>query len=222
MRHEPTARVVAPGAAEGGFGAAAAAGVAIRTALPAEYPAIDRLISEAYEADYGPQEEAEFDCDAAAAGKADRDPVHEASARAARFDLWVAVDPDGRVLGSVTTRRAGGPPLHEDVRDDELDVRLLGVSPAARRRGIAAALMQAVVDRARTAGFAAVVLKTAPNMVGAHRLYETLGFARDAPRDGLWIGGEKVLELRTYALPVGVASGAAAGPRLASPVGASG
>ena len=160
--------------------------IRIRAALPTEYPEIDRLIDAAYAHDYGEDEH-------------DDDPMHRSAVRAETFDVWIAADEDGELLGSVTTRRSGGPPLHEDVADDELDLRLLGVSASARRRGIAAALMRHVFAEARIQGFAAVVLKTAPNMRGAHRLYDALGFERVPERDGLWIDGERVLDLFTYA-----------------------
>lgn len=155
-----------------------------RIADPSEYGAIDRLIDEAYEHDYGPSDH--------------RDEMRFARVRAEGFDVWVARDSAGELLGSVTTRRWGGPSLHEDVAEDELDLRLLGVSPAARRRGVAAALMRRVIEHASESGFRAVFLKTAPNMGGAHRLYEALGFVRTEHRDGLWIGGERVLDLFSY------------------------
>jgi len=163
----------------------------IALALEADFDAIDALIDAAYAHDYGPSDEHE-------------DPMHRARARAERFDVWVARDPSagGVMLGSVTTRRAGGPSLHEDVRPAELDLRLLGVSPAARRRGVAAAIMRRVIAAAGDSGFEAVVLKTAPNMTGAHRLYEALGFARVPERDGLWIDGVRVLDLFTYVYPL--------------------
>ncbi|MBO1900527.1 GNAT family N-acetyltransferase [Leucobacter weissii] len=160
----------------------------IRKARSDEYAEIDRLIADAYAHDYGP-------------GDSDGDPVRSAEVRARDYDLWVAVEGDA-LLGSVTTRRPGGPALHEDFGDDELDLRLLGVSPDARRRGIAASLMRFVVDRARAQGFRAVILKTHPDMGGAHRLYDRLGFVRAPERDGLWIGGRRVLDLLTYAYPL--------------------
>lgn len=167
----------------------AAAGLAIRRADPHEFAAIDHLITTAYAHDYGPQREGD-------------DPMHAAARRADAFEVWVALDASGRLVGSVTTRAPGGPPLHEDVHDDELDLRLLGVSPTARRLGVGAALMRHIAGRASRAGFGAVVLKTAPNMTGAHRLYESLGFARAPERDGLWIGGARIFDLYTYRLPL--------------------
>ena len=159
-----------------------------RLADPSEYEAIDRLIDDAYAHDYGPSDH--------------RDEMRFARVRAEAFDVWVARDETGELLGSVTTRRRGSPSLHEDVAEDELDLRLLGVSPAARRRGVAAALMRRVIEHASESGFRAVYLKTAPNMGEAHRLYEALGFVRTEHRDGLWIGGERVLDLFSYVYPL--------------------
>lgn len=163
-------------------------GPEVRQAARAEYGAIDELIAAAYAHDYGE--------------RTGDGPLHRSEERAREHDVWVAVDPSGTLLGSVTTRRPGGPPLHEDVAHDELDLRLLGVSPAARRRGIGATLMREVATRAAHQGFRAVVLKTAPDMRGAHRLYEALGYTRHPERDGLWIAGSKRLDLFTYAYPL--------------------
>lgn len=181
-------RADAPRDERHGAEGAPGADLLIELARPEEYAGIDRLILEAYSHDYGPGEGS--------------DTMRFAEARAERFDVWVAKDSSGVLLGSVTTRRRGGPSLHEDVADDELDLRLLGVSPAARRRGVGAALMHRVVEHASREGFGAVFLKTAPNMGGAHRLYEALGFARTVERDGLWIGGERVLDLFSYVYPL--------------------
>lgn len=174
--------------------------VLIRLARPDEFEAIDTLIRAAYTHDYGEKGHA-------------TDSMQFASARAQNYDVWVAEDTTGTLVGSVTTRRVGAPPLHEDVREDELDLRLLGVAPEARRRGIAAALMQHVINNARGLGWHGVFLKTGPGMTGAHGLYEHLGFIRVPERDGLWIGGRKVLDLFTYVYPLVDAAGS---QRLAS------
>lgn len=156
----------------------------IRLARPDEHEVVDALVTGAYAHDYGPSEHTS--------------PMHSAAIRAERFDVWVAHAPEGSLLGSITTRRKGGPSLHEDVVAHEFDLRLLAVSPEARRRGIGAALMRFVAAEAERQGFDAVVLKTAPNMVGAHRLYESLGYVRDPERTALIIGGERMFELFTY------------------------
>lgn len=160
----------------------------IEFARPEEHEEIDQLILDAYSHDYGPSER--------------KDAMRFARVRAEHFDVWVARSEQGSILGSVTTRRVNGRGLHEDTQQGELDLRLLGVSPRARRQGVAAELMRAVIEFASTAGFEAVVLKTAPNMSGAHRLYESLGFTRFEARDGLWIGGERVLDLLSYRYPL--------------------
>lgn len=164
-------------------------GVVIRRPSPEEYPEIDRLIEESYAHDYGPSVPHD-------------EPVYRSEVRDRDYEVWVAADAGGELLGSVTLRAPGGPPLHEDIAEHELDLRLLGVSPRARRRGVAAALMRQAEVRAAETGRAAIVLKTAPNMRGAHRLYEALDFARAPERDGLWIGGERVLDLYTYVYPL--------------------
>lgn len=161
-------------------------GIAVSLARNEDFEAIDQMIAEAYAHDYGPSgDQSEFST--------------RSRARAEGFDVWVASDESG-VLGSVTARRIHGPSLHEGVPDGEIDVRLLGVSPTARRRGIGALLMRQVIAHAAEQGAAAVSLKTQPFMVGAHTLYEGLGFERAPERDGLWIGGEKVLDLLAYVI----------------------
>ncbi|MRG60854.1 GNAT family N-acetyltransferase [Agromyces sp. CFH 90414] len=98
--------------------------------------------------------------------------------RAARHEVWVAVDAvDGTLLGTVSTPRAGGT-MSPVARGGELDFRFLGVAHAARRRGIGEILVEHVVALARQRGLGRVVLNTGPDMVAAHRLYERLGFVR--------------------------------------------
>ena len=166
--------------------------IQVRLATPADYAAIDALVEAAYAHDYGAQE-----------AEVDPDSMHFARNRAAEFDVWIAFLPGvTEPVGSITTRRLGGPPLHEDVLDDELDLRLLAVSSAVRRKGIGAQLMRFVEQHTAEQGWRAVFLKTAPHMSGAHRLYESLGFERDSARDGLWLGGEHQFHLLTYVKPV--------------------
>jgi ribosomal protein S18 acetylase RimI-like enzyme len=75
--------------------------------------------------------------------------------------------------GSVMARPGGG-----SITLVRPEVRLLAVAPAARGRGVGAALMDECVRRARQSGAAALTLHTADIMRAAIRLYERLGFQR--------------------------------------------
>jgi len=57
-------------------------------------------------------------------------------------------------------------------------LRLLATHPSARGRGIGRALAEACLVRARGLGAHEIGLHTAPFMVAARALYESLGFAR--------------------------------------------
>lgn len=65
----------------------------------------------------------------------------------------------------------------------------LFVAPAARRRGVGAALMHQAADAARALGAAGMMLTTAHTNLAAQRLYESLGWQRD-------------MEFREYVLPL--------------------
>jgi len=77
------------------------------------------------------------------------------------------------------------------------EVRLLAVAPAARGRGVGAALMQECVHRARGSGADALSLHTTDMMRVAVRLYERMGFVRAPeldfqPAPGLTIKGYRL------------------------------
>ncbi|MEP6897183.1 MAG: GNAT family N-acetyltransferase [Rhodanobacter sp.] len=55
----------------------------------------------------------------------------------------------------------------------------LFVAPAARRKGVAAALLEAAVARTRALGAASLSLSTARDNAAAQALYESLGWQRD-------------------------------------------
>jgi ribosomal protein S18 acetylase RimI-like enzyme len=103
--------------------------------------------------------------------------------RAARTTILVAVD-DERIVGSATlelTKRVepeDDPSLHPD----EAHIRMVGVQPDARRRGVARALMQACIERALASGKTFVTLHTTERMQGAQHMYASMGFVRVADR----------------------------------------
>jgi len=143
--------------------------VAVRLVEPSEHDAVAALLVDAYTSDY----------DISGEYRASLSAVAE---RAAEHEVWVAVGADGQLLGTVATPRAGRL-ISEVARDGELDFRLLGVSPAARGRGVGETLTRHVLDLARERGASRVVMNSGPQMISAHRLYHRLGFARFHERE---------------------------------------
>jgi ribosomal protein S18 acetylase RimI-like enzyme len=108
--------------------------------------------------------------------------IADVGARAGRSDVLVAVQ-DGRIVGSATLEL--GERIDEDdspLEPDEAHIRMLGVHPDARGRGVARALMEACFERARAAGRTRVTLHTTHRMRTAQRMYESMGFERLADR----------------------------------------
>lgn len=141
----------------------------IRTALPAEREAVGALRVLAYETQ----------------GLLDASPSYADTLRELgwqdRDEVLVAVL-DERVVGTIVfvpwkphCEVAQGP--------DEAEVRAFAVDPSLQRRGVGAALVRAVVERARTEGVSRLVLCTQTVMSGAQRLYEAHGFVRLPERD---------------------------------------
>ena len=87
-----------------------------------------------------------------------------------------------RLVGSVTLA-VHGTPFAEIAEPGEIEVRMLGVAPDARRHGIADLLMDGAEAHARTLGLAGVVLSTAPHMTAAHALYDRRGYLPQPHRD---------------------------------------
>ena len=74
---------------------------------------------------------------------------------------------------------------------------MLGVHPAARRRGVAESLVSVCLERSRELGYDAVVLCSLPVQQPAHRIYERFGFRRIPDRD--WSPAEGV-DLQAFRL----------------------
>src|SRR5262249_52341258 len=103
--------------------------------------------------------------------------------RAERTTILVAVE-DGRVLGTVTlelddrTDRGGGANEAKPLEPGQAHVRMLGVAPEARGRGIGRLLMDACVEQSRRAGRTVLTLNTTERMKAAQAMYESMGFTR--------------------------------------------
>ena len=75
----------------------------------------------------------------------------------------------------------------------EAEIRALAVAPHARGRGVGAALVTAVIERAARRGVRHLVLLTLPEMRAAHHLYTQAGFRRLPDRDRSPGPGETLL-----------------------------
>jgi ribosomal protein S18 acetylase RimI-like enzyme len=72
------------------------------------------------------------------------------------------------------------------------EVRLVAVDPRVRGRGVARALVDECIRRARAAGAKVLGLHTSQSMRAAVRLYERIGFVRDPEHDFQPPGAELV------------------------------
>ncbi|HEX5378086.1 MAG TPA: GNAT family N-acetyltransferase [Phenylobacterium sp.] len=71
----------------------------------------------------------------------------------------------------------------------ESEILTLAVDPAARRRGVGAALVRAAADMARSLGAQEMFLEVATDNAAALALYEAAGFARAGLRRGYYDRG---------------------------------
>jgi len=110
------------------------------------------------------------------------DHVGDVAGRAGSVPVLVAVE-GGRVLGSATMETEDAGMGDDPVEPGTANLRMLGVDPQARGRGVGRALVESCLDLARRQGKRAVTLHTTGDMKVAHRLYESMGFVRDPARD---------------------------------------
>lgn len=109
---------------------------------------------------------------------AERD-FHEAVARG---EALVA-ERGGKVVG-IVVHLPPGASGRAVAKPGESELSRLAVAESARRQGVGRALAEACAALARAAGAEAVALWSRPYQTEAHRLYESLGYARAPGRDG--------------------------------------
>jgi GNAT superfamily N-acetyltransferase len=150
--------------------------VEVRTVDPTASALCDRLgdvVVRAYRALPGHVDEPEYEKELAdAAGRA-----------GLPHTVVLAAFDDGEPVGCVTYAASTESPMAEGLVHGEAGFRMLGVDLDAQGRGAGRALVEACIARARADGRAALCLHSTAWMVGAHRLYESLGFVRDPGRD---------------------------------------
>lgn len=81
----------------------------------------------------------------------------------------------------MTDRHVAGCVALRSLSEDVAEVKRLFVRPHSRGRGVGRALMERLLDEARTAGYRAVRLETMEAMREAQALYRSLGFTQIAP-----------------------------------------
>ncbi len=142
----------------------------IRRAAPEDYETVGQITEAAYE-DFleGPDDYY-------------RAFLRDAETRDREAELWVAVDGDGVLLGTVTSCPPGSPWRELSV-DGEGEFRMLAVAPAARGRGVGEALVQHCEERAAAAGASRMWLSTLDEMTHAQRIYARLGYRHEPARD---------------------------------------
>lgn len=148
-------------------------GFTVREARPDELDAAGRLVADAYSA-------------AGVIGSDDfwyLELIRDARGRSEHCPILVAVEGGGALLGCVTYVPGVGNRIAELEVEGEAGFRMLGVAPAAQRRGVGEALVRACIARAREAGRRGLAISTGGDMLSAHRLYERLGFRRAPDRD---------------------------------------
>jgi ribosomal protein S18 acetylase RimI-like enzyme len=149
----------------------------IREALPEEHAEAGRVTAEAYGEFVRPGDED---------WERYLERIADVADRAGRTTILVAVD-EGRVLGSLTLELDGrvrdeDDEEHRPLEPGEAHIRMLGVDPGARTRGVARALMAESEARARSAGKTFLTLHTTQRMKAAQAMYERLGYDRTEDR----------------------------------------
>ena len=141
---------------------------AIEHLSAADHAAVGRLLLEAY-ADYSERIGADWprlrDALVHAAGRL-ADAEIAGLRGSAALDAVVVYFPPGRSDGVIFPR-------------DWASLRLLGVAPAARGRGLSRLLTEWCIARARDQGAARIGLHTSEAMTRARGLYERMGFVID-------------------------------------------
>jgi len=139
----------------------------IRLIRPDEIEVVSVLTVEAYTSAYGEDLNEGY-----------RRELARVADRVESQQVWVAVDTrSGGVLGTVGTPLPGQR-LSDFAGPDDLDFRMLAVSPQARGRGVGRALVEHCTRLAKDRGALRLVLHTGDDMDLAVALYERMGFER--------------------------------------------
>jgi GNAT superfamily N-acetyltransferase len=158
--------------------------IVVRPARPEEHEHIARLTLDAYEQYASVM--------APSAWSALEQAVHASLANDTGVTRLVA-EYDGAIVGSAALYAPDSEAYGSLASPTTWpEVRLVAVAPSARGRGIARALVEECIRRARLAGASVLGLHTSRSMRAAVRLYERMGFVRDPEHDFQPPGAELV------------------------------
>lgn len=183
--------------------------VTIRVAEPREHDAVRALLLRAYESRFwitSSYRESLLDIEGHVADHGPGGPRGE--------DLIIAADGGGdagghRILGAVFVPRDTQTGPDGAV---EQSFGRLGVAPEAAGRGIARVLVEHIEALARGRGASRIAIHSGPQMHGAHRMYEHLGYLRRPEREDLVVDSGQRLLVYTRELGEPEAMPRASGP----------
>lgn len=151
--------------------------IEIRPARPDEYQEAGRITARSYEEFAAPDEPG---------WQSYLERLADVEGRAEQTLVLLAIE-GGAILGTATLELEGrvpGSSFEETPLDpDQAHLRMLGVDPDARRRGIGRRLVEACIGEAARRGKTMLTLHTTRRMKAAQRMYESLGFHRAPDTD---------------------------------------
>ena len=112
------------------------------------------------------------------------------------YTRLIVAEERGRIIGAVTYYGDAGKDEHAGWPPGWAAIRLLGVHPDARGRGVGRSLTAECIRRARAAGRTAVGLHTTEFMAVARAMYERMGFVREPELDFRPVPGIHVMAYR--------------------------
>jgi GNAT superfamily N-acetyltransferase len=89
--------------------------------------------------------------------------------------------PDGRLVLAVAGGVAVGTAAMRRIRPDAAEIKRMWVDPSRRRRGIGRAMLDRLVEAAKSAGYGRILLDSPDFMTAAHELYRSAGSADTQP-----------------------------------------
>jgi ribosomal protein S18 acetylase RimI-like enzyme len=147
----------------------------IHPVRPSEYGAAGAVTAGAYR---------EFARTGSPGWTAYRARIADVASRAPRTTLLVA-SIDAAIVGSATLELDArmDPASAQPLEPDEAHLRMLGVDPRSRGRGVARQLVEACIALARERGKRRLTLETGRAMVAAQQLYRSMRFTLVGERD---------------------------------------